>query len=424
MADNYSPKPSGGGGKRPHKEHHHKHSHQQQPHHPHHKHHDQPAHKRHKHMDSKHHSSLPKSTPSDRSHLSLPIYSYQQQILQAVRSHRTTIIVGETGSGKSTQLPQILLDGGLVDHGKGIVCTQPRRVAAVTIAQKVASERSQEVGQEVGYSIRFEDLTSHRTRIKYATDGVLLRESMTDPLLDKYSIIILDEAHERSLQTDILIGLLKLLQARREDLKIVIMSATLQVEAFSAFFQDSCSVLIPGRQFPVEMLYLSAPESDYVEAALLSCLQIYEEQEDGGVLVFLPGQEDIEGLQQLLLDHLATAVPKTKVILPSAAAASAVPAAGGDVVDFYEEAEPKQYLVRVLYAAMPSEEQLQVFDPVPAGVRLFILSTNIAETSLTISGVKFVVDTGYAKMRLVHPVTWFDMLKVQPPPLQSHLLLI
>jgi len=174
----------------------------------------------------------------DLSNKSLPIFSYEQQILEAVRSHRTTIVVGETGSGKSTQLPQILLDNGIIPKGKCVVCTQPRRVAAVTIAQKVASERSVQVGREVGYSIRFEDKSfPNVTQIKYVTDGVLLRECMTNPSLENYSVIILDEAHERSLQTDILMGLLKQMQQQRSDLKLIVMSATLQVELFTSFFE-------------------------------------------------------------------------------------------------------------------------------------------------------------------------------------------
>eukprot|EP01031_Cornospumella_fuschlensis_P043696 gene43696-53438_t len=241
----------------------------------------------------------PPSFTTDNSHLSLPIHAYASKIVDCVKKHQVTVLVGETGSGKSTQLPQILLDHGLVPRDKGIVCTQPRRVAAITIAQKVASERGVPLGQEVGYSVRFEDKSSPATRIKFATDGVLLRECMSDDSLSKYQIVILDEAHERSLQTDILIGLLRAMQNRRsaDSLRIIIMSATLQVESFQAFFQDCGSVVIPGRQFPVDILYLREPESDYVEAALLACLQIYEEEADGGVLVFLPGQEDIEGLQ-------------------------------------------------------------------------------------------------------------------------------
>jgi HrpA-like RNA helicase len=177
-------------------------------------------------------------------------------------------------TGKSTQIPQILVDHALINCNKGVVCTQPRRVAAVTIAQKVASERGVQVGDEVGYSIRFEDKSSVKTIIKYATDGVLLRECMGDPLLSKYSIVILDEAHERSLQTDILMGLLKQIQARRSDLRLIVMSATLQVETFSSFFTDASAVIVPGRQFPVEVLYTSEPEPDYIDAALLTCLQV------------------------------------------------------------------------------------------------------------------------------------------------------
>jgi HrpA-like RNA helicase len=171
--------------------------------------------------------------------LNLPVHKYAQEIVNSVKSNQVTIIVGETGSGKSTQIPQILLDHQLVGSGKCIVCTQPRRVAAVTIAQKVASERNGPVGGEVGYSIRFEDKSSPVTRIKYSTDGVLLREFMSDPVVTKYDIVILDEAHERSLQTDILMGLLKQIQLNksRDDLKIIVMSATLQVELFANFFE-------------------------------------------------------------------------------------------------------------------------------------------------------------------------------------------
>lgn len=166
----------------------------------------------------------------------LPIHQFKEQIVQSVKAHQTTILVGETGTGKSTQLPQYLAEY-FVGEGKCVVCTQPRRVAAVTIAQKVASEQGCNVGEKVGYSIRFEDKCSNKTRIKFVTDGVLLRECMSDPKLSKYSVVILDEAHERSLQTDILMGLLRNMQEHREDLRIVVMSATLQTELFSNFFK-------------------------------------------------------------------------------------------------------------------------------------------------------------------------------------------
>jgi HrpA-like RNA helicase len=166
----------------------------------------------------------------------LPIYQYKEQIIASIKKFQTTVLVGETGTGKSTQLPQYLAEH-FGNGGKCVVCTQPRRVAAVTIAQKVASEQGCKVGERVGHSIRFEDKSGPHTRIKFVTDGVLLRECMSDPNLSKYSVVILDEAHERSLQTDILMGLLRNLQEKREDLRIVVMSATLQTELFSNFFK-------------------------------------------------------------------------------------------------------------------------------------------------------------------------------------------
>jgi len=192
----------------------------------------------------------------------LPIHEHKQLIIDTIKSHRTTILVGETGTGKSTQLPQYLADafGGAGSKAKCVVCTQPRRVAAVTIAQKVAEEQGCAVGERVGYSIRFEDRCSQQTRIKFTTDGVLLRECMSDPLLSKYSVVILDEAHERSLQTDILMGLLRELQEKRSDLRIVVMSATLQTELFENFFQVrslSTLSLYPLSHYPLShLLYL------------------------------------------------------------------------------------------------------------------------------------------------------------------------
>lgn len=205
---------------------------------------------------------------------SLPIYAHRQLIIESVAAHATTVVVGETGSGKSTQIPQFLANEKFIMRGKSVVCTQPRRVAAITIAEQVAKERRCRLGDEVGYSIRFEDKTSRSTRIKYATDGVLLREIMSDPMLSQYSVVILDEAHERSMQTDILMGLLKELQSVRKDLKLIVMSATLQVDLFRAFFQDVSVVNVPGRQFPVDILYAKVPEADFIDAALLTCLQV------------------------------------------------------------------------------------------------------------------------------------------------------
>jgi HrpA-like RNA helicase len=368
----------------------------------------------------------------------LPIHAYRDQLIDSVSKYATTIVVGETGSGKSTQLPQFLVQSG---RWKSVVCTQPRRVAAVTVAKRVAEEYGCEVGKEVGYSIRFEDCTSSITKIKFATDGVLLRELMSDPNLARYNVVILDEAHERSLQTDILMGLLRQLQDRRQDLKIIIMSATLDTEMFANFFQSPNILTIPGRQFPVEVFYLKKEEKDVVEAIMLTCLQIHmDEADNGGVLVFLPGQDDIEALQHLLTEHLPNVVSKLKP--PVGSVTTTAPGGGpvsGPGSDNKTNSLPLKQVVlgggpassdetsalatktvdmmandfeiRPLYAAMPPEDQLKVFADVPKHVRKFILATNIAETSVTVTGVKYIVDCGFAKTRLIHPVTGFEMLK-------------
>jgi HrpA-like RNA helicase len=343
---------------------------------------------------------------------SLPVYQYELEIINSVKNHQVTIIVGETGSGKSTQIPQILLDHQVVPDNKCIVCTQPRRVAAVTIAQKVASERNTSVGREVGYSIRFEDKSSPMTKIKYVTDGVLLREFMSDPVISHYNIVLLDEAHERSLQTDILMGLLKQIQEQKtrdpSNFKILIMSATLQIELFTQFFSDANVVTVPGRQYPVAMYYTPEPEQEFIDAALITCLQIHEEEENGGVLVFLPGQEEIESLTQLLYENLPLTKGHASLDFErrnnnnnnnsSSSHSHKSLEEDNNSKTITEEKDGsktvnidnlRDYDIRPLYAAMPPEEQLRVFEPSPAGKRKFILSTNIAETSVTISGVKY-----------------------------------
>ncbi|KAH7284655.1 hypothetical protein KP509_34G064900 [Ceratopteris richardii] len=167
----------------------------------------------------------------------LPAYKHHSSLLYLVENHATTIVIGETGSGKTTQIPQFLHEGGWSEGGRLIACTQPRRIAVQTVAARVAEEMHVTLGQEVGYSIRFEDLTTHgTTKIKYLTDGVLLREMMEDPLLVKYSVIMVDEAHERSISTDILLGLLKKIQRRRPELRLIISSATLEARSIAAFF--------------------------------------------------------------------------------------------------------------------------------------------------------------------------------------------
>ncbi|XP_063900438.1 uncharacterized protein LOC135120009 [Zophobas morio] len=233
---------------------------------------------------------------------SLPIFFSREKILNFFKNNKTFILVGETGSGKTTQLVQYLLDSELCN--KVIACTQPRRVAAITVARRVAKERGVRLGMEVGYTVRFQDVSSSKTRIKYLTDGMLLREAVANPLLKKYEVIILDEAHERTLHTDVLFSIVKDLQTKREDLKVIIMSATLDVSKFSKYFNNCETLHVSGRQYPVEILYCKEPENDYVDATLITVLQIHLEELPGDILCFLTGQEEIEAVLQSLEEKI------------------------------------------------------------------------------------------------------------------------
>ena len=223
----------------------------------------------------------------------LPIYACRDELLGILRENSVMIIVGETGSGKTTQLTQYLLEDGYGDYGM-VGCTQPRRVAAVSVAKRVSEERGCKLGDEVGYAIRFEDCTSKDTIIKYMTDGILLRESLREPDLDGYSVIVMDEAHERSLNTDVLFGLLRDVVARRNDLKLIVTSATMDAEKFSTFFGNVPIYKIAGRTFPVDVLFTKNPCEDYVEATVKQTVQIHLQPTPGDILIFMPGQEEIE----------------------------------------------------------------------------------------------------------------------------------
>lgn len=233
----------------------------------------------------------------------LPVYSYRNALLEAIREHQTLIVVGETGSGKTTQLPQYLLEDGYTKGGKlRIAVTQPRRVAATAVAARVADEMDVVLGKEVGYSIRFEDKTTEgKTVLKYMTDGMLLREFLEDPELKKYSCIMIDEAHERTLATDILLGLLKDILPHRKDMKLVISSATMNATKFSRFFNNCPIFNVPGRRYPVDIRYTVQPEANYIHAAISTVLQIHtKEPLPGDILVFLTGQEEIESIKEKL----------------------------------------------------------------------------------------------------------------------------
>lgn len=207
---------------------------------------------------------------------------------QAVSDNQVLIVIGETGSGKTTQMTQYLAEAGFTECGK-IGCTQPRRVAAMSVAKRVCEEFGCRLGQEVGYTIRFEDCTSPETKIKYMTEGMLLRECLIDPDLSSYSLIMLDEAHERTVDTDVLFGLMKKAVMNRKDLKCIVTSATLDAVKFSTYFFEAPIFTIPGRTFPVEILYTKEAETDYLDAALITVMQIHLTEPPGDVLVFLTG---------------------------------------------------------------------------------------------------------------------------------------
>lgn len=316
---------------------------------------------------------------------SLPIYPYREELLEAVREYQVLVVVGETGSGKTTQLPQYLHEGGYTEGGKKIGCTQPRRVAAMSVAKRVADEMAVKLGNEVGYSIRFEDCTSERTLLKYMTDGMLLREFLSEPDLAQYSVIMLDEAHERTLHTDVLFGLLKDIARFREDLKLLISSATLDAAKFSEYFDGAPIFNIPGRRYPVEVLYTKAPEADYMEAAVVTVLQIHMTQPLGDVLVFFTGQEEIEAAKEALEQRTRGFGTKFK-----------------------------ELIILAIYANLPSDMQAKIFEPTPPNARKVVLATNIAETSITIDNIIYVIDPGFVKMNSYNPRTGVESLVVTP----------
>lgn len=315
---------------------------------------------------------------------SLPIYKLKKELIQAVHDNQVLVVIGETGSGKTTQVTQYLAEAGYTTRGK-IGCTQPRRVAAMSVAKRVAEEFGCRLGEEVGYAIRFEDCTGPETVIKYMTDGMLLREILVDEELSQYSVVMLDEAHERTIHTDVLFGLLKQLVKRRPDLRLIVTSATLDAEKFSGYFFNCNIFTIPGRTYPVEILYTKQPESDYLDAALITVMQIHLTEPEGDVLLFLTGQEEIDTACQILYERmkgLGKNIPEL-IILP-------------------------------VYSALPSEMQSRIFEPAPPGKRKVVVATNIAEASLTIDGIYYVVDPGFAKQNVYNPKLGLDSLVITP----------
>lgn len=316
--------------------------------------------------------------------------------MEILHNNQCLTLVGETGSGKTTQIPQWCLEYCKSRTPPGqrrlVACTQPRRVAAMSVATRVAEEMDVQLGAEVGYSIRFEDCVSERTLLKYCTDGMLLREAMNCPLLDNYGVIMLDEAHERTLATDILMGLIKEIVRQRKDIKIVVMSATLDSGKFQTYFENCPLMSVPGRTFPVEIFYTPEPEKDYLEAAIRTVVQIHVcEEVEGDILLFLTGQEEIEEACKRIkreIDNLGGEVGELKCI--------------------------------PLYSTLPPNLQQRIFEAAPpkrpngAIGRKCVVSTNIAETSLTIDGVVFVIDPGFSKQKVYNPRIRVESLLVCP----------
>ena len=234
---------------------------------------------------------------------SLPIFRLKKDLLKAMADYQVLIVVGETGSGKTTQMTQYMAELGFTKRGI-VGCTQPRRVAAVSVAKRVAEEYGARLGEEVGYSIRFDECTSRETVIKYMTDGMLMREYLNDHRLSKYSALMLDEAHERTIHTDVLFGLLKGLLQRRKDLHLIITSATLDADKFSNYFFGCPIFKIPGRTYPVEILYAREAETDYLDAALITVQTIHVKEPPGDILLFLTGQEEIDTACEILHDRM------------------------------------------------------------------------------------------------------------------------
>lgn len=370
----------------------------------------------------------------------LPIFGHADEIRKNLREQDVMLLVGETGSGKSTQIPQFLVnefwcrpspakipqkDGSTktVTVGGCIAITQPRRVAAISLARRVAEEMGTPLGSsspasKVGYSVRFDTSTSPSTRVKFLTEGMLLQEMLHDPWLTKYSAIVVDEVHERGINVDLVAGFLRNLVSGNKEgrggvpLKVVVMSATADMESLLGFFQEGLkkqpqiqngasesadetkvkehkdiSVChIKGRQFPVKTIYSPEPVHDFVDAALKAIFQIHvKEPMPGDILVFLTGQETVEALENLVNEYavgMDPSLPKVQV-LP-------------------------------LFAALPQVAQQRVFAPAPPRTRKIILSTNIAETSVTVSGVRYVVDCGKAKVKQFRTRLGLDSLLVKP----------
>lgn len=342
----------------------------------------------------------------------LPIDKYKRNLLYLLEKNDILIVVGETGSGKSTRIPQILLKSGsynneIIQSGQNssqvtpsyrqICITEPRRVAAVQLAQRVCKDLGCDVGKTVGYTIRFQDVScSQTTKVKFVTEGIIIREMMMDPSLMKYSVIIVDEIHERNLQSDILLGLLACLMKKRNDLKLILCSATMNIDQFRNFYSfsdldPSCGkrkvdvMMIHGKTYPIRIYHLIQPTPDYLEATIQTIIDVHEASRlgSGKLLAFLTGQDEVEFVCEKLREYSQVSASRLEL---------------------------RELLALPLYGSMRSEDISRVFDDYGRNIRVCIIATNVAETSLTIDDIAFVVDCGFTKLKQFDPVTEIDHL--------------
>ena len=311
----------------------------------------------------------------------LPVNQRKDEIAAAIAKHQVVIVCGETGSGKTTQLPKICLElgrgvSGLIGH------TQPRRIAARSVASRIAQELKTPLGEAVGYKVRFNDKLSESSYVKLMTDGILLAETQGDRFLNGYDTLIIDEAHERSLNIDFLLGYLKQLLPKRPDLKVIVTSATIDADRFSKHFNDAPVIEVSGRMYPVEVRYRALQETEEdeqeetMEAAILDAVDDLSRLGGGDILVFLPGEREIRDTAE----HLRKHHPKGAEILP-------------------------------LFARLSIEDQQKVFRP--SGGRRIVLATNVAETSLTVPGIKYVIDTGLARVNRYSSRAKVEQLQIE-----------
>ncbi|KAG9573596.1 P-loop containing nucleoside triphosphate hydrolase protein, partial [Aureobasidium melanogenum] len=319
------------------------------------------------------------SKPAIAVDASLPIAARAEDIVKLIRDHQVVVIAGETGSGKTTQLPKLCLAAGRGEAGL-IGCTQPRRLAARSVATRVAEELGSPIGDKVGFQVRFTEKVSEQALVKFMTDGILLAETQSDPWLSAYDTIIIDEAHERSLNIDFLLGYLKRLAERRPDLKIIVTSATIDTERFATHFGDAPVVAVEGRTYPVEVRYRPPGErgdGNLAQQIADAMDEITREDPRGDVLVFLPGEREIRDAHLLLSRKQ------------------------------YRETE-----VLALYARLSANEQDRVFKPGPK--RRIVLATNVAETSLTVPRIRYVVDSGTARVKRYSQRGQLERLHIEP----------